>query len=112
MLECLLEIGAEPPATEEDTERGNVYVQLTRIKPLRLLAPFILAYVGTEVTIGGASIGLSIKTCVKTFRTIGWIVTFTKDERGGGSSSGYISSGFFGGLALGRVILLFVTKKV
>lgn len=28
---------------------------------------------------------------------IGWIVTFIIDVRGGGPSSGYISSGFFGG---------------
>ena len=34
------------------------------------------------------------------------------NERGGGSSSGYISSGFFAGLALGRVTLLWVNKKL
>ena len=27
----------------------------------------------------------------------GWIVTYVVDLRGGGPSSGYISSGFFGG---------------
>jgi hypothetical protein len=32
------------------------------------------------------------------------------NERGGGPSSGYISSGFFAGLALGRVALLRVTQ--
>jgi hypothetical protein len=32
------------------------------------------------------------------------------NERGGGPSAGYISSGFFGGLALGRVALLKVTQ--
>lgn len=34
------------------------------------------------------------------------------NERGGGSSSGYISSGFFAGLALGRIVLLWVNKKL
>ena len=29
--------------------------------------------------------------------TLGWIVTFIIDVRGGGPSSGYTSSGFFGG---------------
>ena len=28
---------------------------------------------------------------------IGWIVTYLIHERGGGLSSGYVSSGFFGG---------------
>jgi hypothetical protein len=42
----------------------------------------------------------------------GWIVTFIINERGGGPASGYISSGFFGGLMLGRVALLWVNKKV
>ena len=43
----------EPPAREEEAGNGNVYMQLLRLKALRLLAPFILAYVGVEVTIGG-----------------------------------------------------------
>ena len=43
---------------------------------------------------------------------IGWIVTFMINERGGGASAGYISSGFFAGLALGRVALLWVNKKL
>jgi hypothetical protein len=34
------------------------------------------------------------------------------NERGGGASAGYVSSGFFGGLALGRVALLWVNKKL
>ncbi|KAG8809398.1 hypothetical protein FRC17_003459 [Serendipita sp. 399] len=65
---------------------GNMTVQL--------MAIFILVYVGVEVTIGG------------------WIVTFIIEVRGGGPSSGYVSSGFFGGLTLGRVALLWVNKKV
>lgn len=42
----------------------------------------------------------------------GWIVTYIINVRGGGPSSGYISSGFFGGLTLGRVGLLWVNKLV
>ncbi|KAK0482205.1 MFS general substrate transporter [Armillaria novae-zelandiae] len=55
---------------------------------------FILVYVGVEVTIGG------------------WSVTYVINLRNGGKNSGYISSGFFGGLTLGRVGLLWVNKKV
>ena len=42
----------------------------------------------------------------------GWIVTYIIQVRGGGPSSGYISSGFFGGLTFGRVALLWVNNKV
>lgn len=42
----------------------------------------------------------------------GWIVTFVIDERHGGSSSGYLTTGFFAGLTLGRIVLLWVNKKV
>ena len=61
----------------------------------------------------------------------GWIVTFLMIVRGGGPSSGYVSTGIFGGkyliiplfpcllnfffslgLTLGRVVLVEVTKKV
>ncbi|KAI0269986.1 MFS general substrate transporter [Gloeopeniophorella convolvens] len=90
--ECMAEIGETPE--EQETNQGNHYSQIFRRKTIHLIAMFILAYVGVEVTIGG------------------WIVSYTIDVRGGGPSSGYISSGFFGGLALGRVALLWVNKKV
>lgn len=61
--------------------------------------------------------------------TIGWIVTYIIDVRGGGPTSGYISTGFFGGmqhfsliyfdlsldsagLMAGRLALLWVNEKV
>jgi len=46
------------------------------------------------------------------FFATGWIVTYIIDERGGGAASGYVSSGFFGGLALGRVVLLWLNALV
>jgi fucose permease len=58
------------------------------------MAFFVLFYVGVEVTIGG------------------WIVSYIINVRGGGPSSGYVSSGFFGGLTFGRVALLWINKKV
>ncbi|EUC65245.1 MFS general substrate transporter, partial [Rhizoctonia solani AG-3 Rhs1AP] len=66
-----------------------------RQQHVQLLAIFSWVYVGTEVTVAG------------------WIVTFIIEERGGGASAGYVSSGFFGvGLMLGRVGLLWVNKKI
>jgi len=53
-----------------------------------------LIYVGVEVTLGG------------------WIVTFVEQKRGGGASAGYISSGFFGGIMLGRITLMWLNKKI
>ncbi|EJF59568.1 MFS general substrate transporter [Dichomitus squalens] len=93
---ALAEIGQtvthqQDAAQEND---GDKYRQMFRLKSLHLMAIFILIYVGVEVTLGG------------------WIVTYVKDLRGGGPSAGYISSGFFGGLTLGRVGLLWVNQKV
>lgn len=42
----------------------------------------------------------------------GWIVTYIIEVRGGGPSSGYVSSGFFGGLTVGRVGLLWVNRLI
>jgi len=70
------------------------FVQLLKNKTVHLLALFVMVYMGVEITIRG------------------WIVTFMMIVRGGGPSSGYISTGFYGGLTLGRVILVEVTKKV
>ncbi|KAF5356946.1 hypothetical protein D9756_006376 [Leucocoprinus leucothites] len=90
--ECLKLIGQD--VGEKSTSQDSSFNQVLRIKAVHFLAFFILFYVGVEVTIGG------------------WVVTFMLDVRGGGPSSGYISSGFFGGLMLGRVLLLWVNKKL
>ncbi|KZT62087.1 MFS general substrate transporter [Calocera cornea HHB12733] len=74
--------------------QGNKMHQIFRLSTVHVLAFFVLIYVGLEVTLGG------------------WIVTYLVQVRGGGPSSGYASSGFFGGLALGRVLLLWVNKKL
>ncbi len=61
---------------------------------MHALALFSLIYVGTEVTIGG------------------WSVTYVQEKRNGNSNAGYISSGFFAGLMLGRLLLMWLNKKV
>jgi len=90
--ECLIEIGQS--ATEQGNSTQSTFRQILSQKTVHLLAFFILVYVGVEVTVGG------------------WIVTFIINLRGGGPSSGYVSTGFFGGLMFGRVALLWVNKKV
>ncbi|KAI0760315.1 MFS general substrate transporter [Fomes fomentarius] len=94
---CLTEIG-QPPAHDTSQEgsdaNNNKYKAMFRQPAMHLMALFILIYVGVEVTLGG------------------WIVTYVIDLRHGGPSSGYIASGFFGGLTFGRVALLWVNQKL
>ncbi|KAM0750462.1 MFS general substrate transporter [Meredithblackwellia eburnea MCA 4105] len=52
-----------------------------------VFATFAFIYVGAEVSMGG------------------WIVTFVLHERNGGSSAGYVATGFWAGIALGRIAL-------
>lgn len=42
----------------------------------------------------------------------GWIVTYIIEQRGGGPNSGYISAGFYGGLTVGRVALIWVNANI
>ncbi|KAL1705225.1 major facilitator superfamily domain-containing protein [Schizophyllum commune] len=90
--ECLTRIGQQPQ--EKSTSTDNNFKQIFRQKNVHILAVFSLIYVGVEVTIGG------------------WIVSYIIDERGGGPDSGYISSGFFGGLMMGRLVLLWLNAKI
>jgi fucose permease len=64
---------------DKSEEKETNIKEILSNKAVHFLALFILIYVGVEVTIGG------------------WIVTYIIEERGGGPSAGYISSGFFGG---------------
>ncbi|KAF7292115.1 MFS domain-containing protein [Mycena indigotica] len=93
--ECLSSIGQrEQHVPAEGVDEPSYLRQMLSIKAVHLLALFLFVYVGTEVTIGG------------------WIVSFMITVRHGGSSSGYISAGFWGGLMLGRVLLLPLNKLI
>lgn len=92
--DAMREAGEPIKEVAESESEHSDFRQIMSLKAVHFLSLFILIYVGVEVTIGG------------------WIVTYIIEERGGGPSSGYISSGFFGGLTLGRVILLWVNKAV
>ncbi|KAI0064407.1 MFS general substrate transporter [Artomyces pyxidatus] len=90
--EIMTEAGLETGDT--GSGQGSKARQLWGLRAVHSLALFALIYVGTEVTLGG------------------WIVTFVIRERQGGPSAGYISSGFFGGLTLGRIVLLWLNQKI
>ncbi|KIY71830.1 MFS general substrate transporter [Cylindrobasidium torrendii FP15055 ss-10] len=93
-LDTSLEKIGIPRVENSDQQSSSKMKQIMKSKTVHLLAIFILFYVGAEVTIGG------------------WIVTYIQQIRGGGPSSGYISSGFFGGLMVGRFALLWVSQKL
>lgn len=90
--ECMAEEGQPPGEVGESPQ--SKYSQIMRLKAVHALAIFSLIYVGVEVTLGG------------------WIVTFIINERHGGPSAGYISSGFFGGLTVGRMTLTWLNMKI
>ncbi|OJT07473.1 Bypass of stop codon protein 6 [Trametes pubescens] len=73
---------------------SNKYKQIFGIREVHFLSVFALIYVGTEVTIGS------------------WSVSYVQEKRHGTANSGYISSGFFGGLMLGRIVLMWLNRKI
>jgi hypothetical protein len=75
-------------------QSGSKMRRIVRTPAIWLMSAYILIYVGVEVTIGG------------------WATSFLVDERGGDNSSGYVSSGFFAGLTVGRVVLIPVTAWI
>ncbi|KAI1792715.1 MFS general substrate transporter [Ganoderma leucocontextum] len=89
--EVLAEAGV---SSDPQALSSNKYKQMFGIRELHLLSLFSLVYVGTEVTLGG------------------WSVTYVQDKRHGGANAGYISSGFFGGLMLGRILLMWLNRKI
>ncbi|THH32803.1 hypothetical protein EUX98_g1405 [Antrodiella citrinella] len=94
--ELLTEIG-QPPIEESATDTkntANVYRDMMKQKPLHILTAFMFVYLGVGIAIGG------------------WIVTYLTDTRGGGSSTGYVSSGLYGGITVGRLALIWVNKKL
>ncbi|KAF7978928.1 hypothetical protein HWV62_44131, partial [Athelia sp. TMB] len=92
-----LQAGQEPGEVQGQgqADRGNKFSQILGLKTVHTLAFFILVYVGTELTTDE-----------------GWIVTFIIRERDGGRSAGYISAGFFGGLTLGRIVLMWFNRML
>ncbi|KAM0749955.1 MFS general substrate transporter [Meredithblackwellia eburnea MCA 4105] len=83
------DVGATGARVDAD-DQGRVQSLLKETltdKTTWLFSLFILVYVGAEITQGG------------------WSVTYIIEQRYGGPSSGYISTGFWAGIAIGRAIL-------
>ena len=96
--ECLRQAGELPVKTQEIYE--NKFLQLINNKTVHFLALFITVYVGVEVTITGKSLKIfhfRDSSLILDYDKLGWIVTFMMIVRGGGPTSGYISTGFYSG---------------
>ncbi|KAJ7601086.1 major facilitator superfamily domain-containing protein [Mycena floridula] len=91
--DCLAVVGQSTTHKQTETQESS-FRQIFRLKSVHLLSIYILLYVGLEATLGG------------------WIVTYVMQTRGGGPSSGYISTGYFGGLMLGRALLLPINAMI
>ncbi|KAH7881103.1 MFS general substrate transporter [Lentinula edodes] len=84
--DCRAQLGLE--AMEPETSEHSPFRQIMNLKSVHILAAFIFLYVGTEELFSG------------------WTVTYIIQQRDAGARSGYIASGFWGGILLGRIILI------
>lgn len=74
--------------------KNNHTVACLKAKPVIMCSCFLLSYVGSEVALGG------------------WIVSFMETVRHGSAfKSGLVSSGFWAGITIGRMMLGFVTAR-
>ncbi|KAF4307248.1 hypothetical protein GTA08_BOTSDO05339 [Botryosphaeria dothidea] len=89
---------AQNPKTPGSAQSSRMREALAKRPAARvtwLCAFFLLVYVGVEVALGG------------------WIVTFMLRVRGGAAfASGMTATGFWLGMAVGRIVLGFVTPRV
>ncbi|KAL2795126.1 major facilitator superfamily domain-containing protein [Aspergillus keveii] len=78
-----------------EEEEALKHFQCLRNRVVLLCSLKLLSYIGCEVSLGG------------------WIVTFMRRIRHGGDfQSGMVSSGFWAGITVGRMVLGFVTGRV
>ncbi|KAF8704734.1 MFS general substrate transporter, partial [Rhizoctonia solani] len=102
----------QPPEPTESGSNQRKYKQVFGSWTVNMMAVFCLLYVGAENTMGAGWI-VTVNTMTRqVVKIIDALIQFAVEERGGGSSAGYISSGFFGGLMLGRIGLLWLNEKV
>ncbi|KAG7532060.1 hypothetical protein FFLO_03868 [Filobasidium floriforme] len=84
-------------ASSNANANAETWSKMTRImrnRAVHALAMWAFLYTGTEVSLGG------------------WIVTFLQEVRGGSASAGYASTGFWGGLTIGRLCFIWINQKV
>lgn len=94
-LEGTLNWGRGSHEVHQKSAKGpNDMVLALKNLPTWLIALFVFCYQGSEVSLGG------------------WIVTYLLDYRGVGTSFGYVLSGFWAGLTIGRLLLTRPLHKI
>ncbi|BGP17561.1 hypothetical protein JCM10213_004102 [Rhodosporidiobolus nylandii] len=83
-----------PSRTAQSSWKDNVLIKTLSSRTTSFAILFCFLYVGSEVSMGG------------------WIVTWVRSDRNGGSDAGYIASGFWFGLMLGRFLLNPLTARL
>ncbi|GAA5863598.1 hypothetical protein JCM8547_003661, partial [Rhodosporidiobolus lusitaniae] len=78
----------------EKKKRENAMWQAASNRTFVSMALFLFLYVGSEVSMGG------------------WIVTFLLDNRNGGPDVGYVASGYWLGIVVGRLAFIPVTAWI
>lgn len=94
MDDLLATAGIKPTGIATNNRKegnSNAYRSILSIPAVHLLTTLLFIYVGLAATLGG------------------WNVTYLQQMRGADASAGYVSAGFFGGLALGRIVLIWPT---
>ncbi|CAH2352999.1 bypass of stop codon protein 6 [[Candida] railenensis] len=82
------------PGVHASGDEPHIMIQALKNKDTWLMALFVLLYQGSEVSMAG------------------WIVTYLLDYRHGNPSTvGYVASGFWGGLTIGRLFLTPILYK-
>ncbi|WVR04454.1 hypothetical protein IAU60_001457 [Kwoniella sp. DSM 27419] len=87
-------VGRRPVVKGAAGDSTSKLSRILRTPVIHAMAFYMVIYVGTEVMIGG------------------WATSFLIDERGGDDNAGYVTAGYFGGLTVGRVILIPVTARI
>ncbi|CED82407.1 Major facilitator superfamily domain, general substrate transporter [Phaffia rhodozyma] len=87
------EVG-EPARSSGGRKKEITLMDVLRLRNVHILAIFTLIYVGIEITIGG------------------WTTTYLIKVRHGGPNSGYISTGYYAGLTVGRVAFMSITDRI
>ncbi|GAA5960701.1 hypothetical protein JCM8115_001803 [Rhodotorula mucilaginosa] len=82
------------PAAPRPVKKNNIMIDALKTRATVFASLFVLLYVGSEVSMGG------------------WIVTFLLDNRNGGADAGYVATGFWFGLMVGRIIANPLTIRI
>jgi fucose permease len=93
--------GRDVTETEERTS-SQKFKKLLSMSHTYLMALELLFYVGLEVTIGGWIVRMTEQSGQTKMANVGPLchqVTYILEYRGGGTSSGYVATGFWGGMS-------------